>query len=128
MLACLEEYAKSCRARASLTKFPQVLQGALTNELKKRITGPDATKLIERIRTVSTSIPKLDPAVRAQAIESYRIALRWVFVLIGGLALLNFSLSIFIEEHPLPGSFEEEQKIRDQRRGNSGTATPRYAS
>ena len=101
-----------------------VLQGALNAELHKRITGPDAPKLIERIRKVSTSIPNLEPAVRAQAIESYLIALRWVWILIGSLALLNFILSIFIEEHPLPGSFEEEQKIREQRRGNSGTATP----
>lgn len=112
----------------SLMRCLQVLQGALTSELRKRITGPGSAELIKRIRKVSTTIPTLEPKIRNQAIQSYLIALRWVWVLIGGLALLNTFVSVFIEEHPLPGSFEEEQKIREERRANSGAATPNYGT
>ena len=103
------------------------MQAALTSQLQQRITGDGAEALIEKIRTEATSIISLDPATRAKAVESYHVALRWVWLLNLALALLNFLISLPIEEHPLPGSFEEEQKIReerDQRGLESGTATP----
>lgn len=128
-----------------------VLQAILATQLKKRITGPGAEELIDKIRKVSTIIPSLEPEIRQKAIDSYKVALRWVFVMNGLLAVLNFLISLpvshtciealengsiwltlfrpscQIKEYPLPGSFEEEQKFRDERdqeRENSGTSTP----
>jgi len=105
-----------------------VLQSVLTNELKQRITGPDAAEIIDKIRRVSSSIKELPPDVRQQAVVSYRMALRWVWIMNAVLASINIVITLFIEEHPLPGSFEEEATIRENRRlmsaDNSGAATP----
>lgn len=70
-----------------------VLQGILTSQLKSRLDDPE---LINRIRKVSSSIPELPPHIRDQAVASYAVALRWVFLLNMGLALLNFGLSLFV--------------------------------
>lgn len=134
-----------------------VLQAILAAQLKKRITGPGSEELIEKIRKVSSIIPSLEPEIRQKAVDSYKVSLRWVFIMNGLLAVLNFLISlpvstlmkipsrlpeiqsklalnigclvllIQIKEYPLPGSFEEEQKFRDQReqdRVDSGTQTP----
>lgn len=71
-----------------------VLQAILASQLKKRITGPDAADLIDKIRKVSSIIPDLDPVTRQAAIESYKVALKWVFVMNGLLGVVNFLISI----------------------------------
>ena len=71
-----------------------VLQAILASQLKKRITGPGAGELIDKIRKVATIIPSLEPEIREKAIESYKVSLRWVFVMNGLLAVLNFLISI----------------------------------
>lgn len=97
----------------------------LSSELKHRITGPDAPSIIDQIRHVSTSIPTLPPLVQVAARESYRLALRAVFILNLGVAVACWVTSLPIREYPLPGSFEEEEESRRQRGSGSGTGTPR---
>ena len=75
-----------------------VLQSVLETQLRSRITGPDAEKLINQIRRVSSSIPDLPPDVRDKAVISYHIALRWVFILNGCLACLNFIACLFVSQ------------------------------
>lgn len=117
-----------------------MLQAVLTSELKHRITGPGAEKVrssftarhdpadavraqtIDQIRHVATSIPTLPPAIQQAARDSYRYALRAVFLLNLGVAVACFLTTLPIREYPLPGSFEEEEEHRRQR--NSGTSTP----
>jgi len=77
-----------------------VLQGLLASELNKRITGPDAPELIDKIRKVATSIPSLEPEIRRKAIESYKVSLRWVFILNGILALVNLLVSLPVSHLP----------------------------
>ncbi|GAA5833772.1 hypothetical protein JCM9279_001622 [Rhodotorula babjevae] len=100
-----------------------MLQSVLNAQLKSRIVGPDAPRIIDQIRHVSTSIPSLPPALQAAARESYRLALRAVFLLNLGVAVVCFLTSLPIREYALPGSFEEEEDTRRQR--SSGTGTPR---
>ncbi|TNY24707.1 major facilitator superfamily domain-containing protein [Rhodotorula diobovata] len=102
-----------------------LLQAVLSSELKHRITGPDAPSIIDQIRHVSTSIPTLPPLVQVAARESYRLALRAVFILNLGVAVACWVTSLPIREYPLPGSFEEEEESRRQRGSGSGTGTPR---
>ncbi|GAA6047387.1 hypothetical protein JCM3770_001279 [Rhodotorula araucariae] len=99
-----------------------MLQAVLTSQLTARITGPDAPSIIDQIRHVATSIPTLAPAVQAAARESYRLALRAVFLLNLGVAIACFLTTLPLKEYALPGSFEEEEEGRRQR---SGTGTPR---
>ncbi|BGO99762.1 hypothetical protein NBRC10513v2_003990 [Rhodotorula toruloides] len=103
-----------------------MLQAVLTSELKHRITGPGAAKTIDQIRHVATSIPSLPPAIQQAARDSYRYALRAVFLLNLGVAVACFLTTLPIREYPLPGSFEEEEQHRRQR--NSGTSTPSGAA
>ncbi|GAA5940426.1 hypothetical protein JCM3775_005088 [Rhodotorula graminis] len=100
-----------------------LLQSVLNSQLQSRIVGPDAPRIIDQIRHVSTSIPSLAPALQAAARESYRLALRAVFLLNLGVAVVCFLTSLPIREYALPGSFEEEEESRRQR--SSGTGTPR---
>ncbi|GAA5891699.1 hypothetical protein JCM6882_006171 [Rhodosporidiobolus microsporus] len=100
-----------------------LLQAVLNDQLHKRIKGPGSAKIIDQIRHISTSIPSLPPALQLSARESYRLALRAVFILNLGVAFACFLTSLPIREYPLPGSFEEEEEQR--RAGGSGTATPR---
>jgi len=99
-----------------------MLQSVLNSQLKSRIVGPDAPRIIDQIRHVSTSIPSLPPALQAAARESYRLALRAVFLLNLGVAVVCFLTSLPIREYALPGSFEEEEESRRQR---SSGSTPR---
>lgn len=77
------------------------MQGILASELKKRITGPGSAELIDKIRKVATIIPSLEPEIRQKAIDSYKVSLRWVFVMTGILALVNFFISIPVSRKKL---------------------------
>lgn len=96
-----------------------LLQSVLTQSLKKRIHGPDAGDIIERIRHVSTSIRDLSPALQTEARGAYHDSLQAVFLLNTGMAALCWMSTLGLKEYTLPGSFEEEDAQR------SGTATPR---
>lgn len=72
------------------------MQAVLSSQLHKRITGPGSDELIERIRRVSSSIPKLPPDIREQAIASYQVALRSVFIMISCLAAVNLLICIVV--------------------------------
>ncbi|GAA5826575.1 hypothetical protein JCM11251_002435 [Rhodosporidiobolus azoricus] len=100
-----------------------LLQVVLNDQLHKRIKGPGSAKIIDEIRHVSTSIPSLPLPLQISARESYRLALRAVFLLNLGIAVCCFLTSLPLREYPLPGSFEEEEERR--RVGGSGTTSPR---
>ncbi|GAA5996745.1 uncharacterized protein JCM10292_003177 [Rhodotorula paludigena] len=99
-----------------------LLQSVLTSELSQRIRGPGSAEIIDKIRHVATSIRWLPPVLQLAARESYRLALRAVFLLGLGVGFACFLTSLPLKEYALPGSFAEEEESRRQR---SGTATPR---
>lgn len=77
-----------------------VLQAILAAQLRKRITGPGSEELIEKIRKVSSIIPSLEPDIRQKAVDSYKVSLRWVFIMNGLLAVLNFLISLPVSATP----------------------------
>lgn len=83
-----------------------LLQAVLNSELRQRITGPGAAETIDQIRRVSSSIKDLPLDVRQQAIISYRMALRWVWILNAALACINIVICLFVSrrETSLGGS------------------------
>lgn len=87
---------------------------------------PVRPQIIDQIRHVATSIPSLPAPLQQAARDSYRYALRAVFLLNLGVAVTCFLTTLPIREYPLPGSFEEEEEHRRQR--NSGTSTPSGAA
>ncbi|KAI9574971.1 vacuolar amino acid permease [Boletus coccyginus] len=82
-----------------------LVQSVLLHQLKKRITGPGSSDIIEEIRHSITSIPDLAPSLQKAAIESYATALRVVFISQIAINVLVFIACIPIEEHPLPCVF-----------------------
>ncbi|GAA5846704.1 hypothetical protein JCM3766R1_002886 [Sporobolomyces carnicolor] len=101
-----------------------LLQAVLNTELHKRFTGPGSSKIIEKIRHVSTLIPSLPREQRLLARESYLVALRSVFVLNLVVAVLCFLTSLPIREYKLPETFAEEERqraARDRTVGDRGT-------
>ncbi|GAA6002939.1 hypothetical protein JCM10207_001909 [Rhodosporidiobolus poonsookiae] len=100
-----------------------LLQAVLNSELHKRITGHGSAKIIDQIRHVATSIPSLSPSLQQSARDSYHLALRAVFFLNLGVAILCFLFTLPIREYALPSSFAEEES----RRQRSGTASPAAA-
>ncbi|KAG8955270.1 hypothetical protein FRC03_011230 [Tulasnella sp. 419] len=98
-----------------------LMQRVLIHNLRKRIVGPGSSELIKAIRHSTIIIPSLDPPVRQAAVESYSLALRAVFIVQTAVALLTLLSCLPIEEHPLPGSHEEQALHEEQRRQRSST-------
>lgn len=92
-----------------------LLQSVLTSQLNARITGPDASAVIDQIRTVASSIGALPPALKEAALVSYEKALKGVFWLNAGVAVVTLVACCFLVEYGLPGSFEEEEQARRAR-------------
>jgi len=102
-----------------------VLQGVLTAELHKHITGPGSEKLIADIRHDASIISGLPPDQREAAVLSYQIGLQSVFIMNACLAFVCLLATLPIREYPLPNNFlEEEQarKAREHRDRESSTA------
>ncbi|KAG2369982.1 vacuolar amino acid permease [Suillus spraguei] len=101
-----------------------VLQSILLRKLRQRITGPGSLEIIEEIRHSINSIPDLAPAHRIAAVESYADALRVVFVSHIAINILVFIACVPIEEHPLPGTLQEqEEHYRNQQLAQNDTAS-----
>ncbi|KAK4054525.1 AAA ATPase midasin [Microbotryomycetes sp. JL201] len=103
-----------------------LLQSVLSARLHDRIKDGrwpsfSIEKVIEKIRHVSTSISKLPPDLQRAARTSYHDALRAVFLLNMAMAAICFVSTWFLKEFPLPGSFEEEERQRQQRLNNGGS-------
>ncbi|SPO21292.1 related to VBA1 - Vacuolar Basic Amino acid transporter [Ustilago trichophora] len=79
-----------------------LFQALLKRQLRQRITGKDADKIISEIRHKSTIVPTLPKELRDAAVDSYASALRWVFI---GIAVVSVGTVIgcaFIEDKELP--------------------------
>jgi len=100
-----------------------LLQSVLTSQLTARITGPGAVDVIERIRTVSSSIATLPEELKQAALASYEKALSGVFWMNAGVAVVTLVGCCFLVEYGLPGSFEEEEQAK-RAREESGATTP----
>lgn len=101
-----------------------VLQSILLRKLRQRITGPDSLEIIEEIRHSISSIPGLAPAYRKAAVKSYADALHVVFICHIAINILVFIACVPIEEHPLPGTLQEqEEHYRNQQLAQNDTAS-----
>jgi hypothetical protein len=101
-----------------------VLQSILLRKLRQRITGADSLEIIEEIRHSISSIPGLAPAYRKAAVESYADALHVVFICHIAINILVFIACVPIEEHPLPGTLQEqEEHYRNQQLAQNDTAS-----
>lgn len=100
-----------------------LLQSVLTAQLNARITGPGAAEVIDRIRTVSSSIASLPAGVKEAALVSYEKALASVFWLNAGVAVVTLVACCFLVEFGLPGSFEEEEAAKRAREEGEGGAS-----
>ncbi|OJA20884.1 hypothetical protein AZE42_00884 [Rhizopogon vesiculosus] len=101
-----------------------VLQTVLLRTLRQRITGPGSSEVIEKIRHSISSISDLTPALRKAAVESYADALRVVFICQIAINILVFIACVPIEEHPLPGTHQEqEEHYRNQHIVDNTTAS-----
>ncbi|GAA5982820.1 hypothetical protein JCM5350_002999 [Sporobolomyces pararoseus] len=100
-----------------------LLQAVLNTELHKRFTGPGSSKIIEKIRHVSTIIPSLPPHDQILARQSYLVALRSVFILNLVVAVLCFLTSLPIREYKLPETFAEEERERAERERRAGAGS-----
>ncbi|KAE8265518.1 hypothetical protein A4X09_0g6625 [Tilletia walkeri] len=79
-----------------------LLQTILKEQLRQRITGPNADQIISQIRHQASIVPSLSPELRQAAVESYRVALRSVFMgtTVVGLFVIFFCAIIRDEELP----------------------------
>jgi len=97
-----------------------LLQAVLTNQLQKRITGPGAAEMIERIKHSTTIIPDLPTPLREAAVNSYADSLKVVFICQIVWSVLAFACCLPIEERPLPATMEEQERFyRDRQNQNS---------
>ncbi|KAJ8595338.1 vacuolar amino acid permease [Rhizopogon salebrosus TDB-379] len=102
-----------------------VLQSVLLRKLRQRITGPGSLEVsgIHATHSIS-SIPDLAPALRKAAVESYADALRVVFICQVAINILVFIACLPIEEHPLPGTHQEqEEHYRNQQIAHNNTTS-----
>lgn len=97
-----------------------LLQAVLTTQLRKRITGPNAFEIIERIKHSTTIIPELPTQLKVIAVASYADALKAVFISQIAWYGLAFVCCLPIEEKPLPATMEEQERLyRDQQSGQN---------
>ncbi|KAI5477508.1 vacuolar amino acid permease [Pseudohyphozyma bogoriensis] len=92
-----------------------VLQLIVTKQLRRSITGPDAEEIIERIRSVTSSIPTLPPKLQKAAVAAYAKGLQGVFILVAAASVICWISVMPIESYTLAASFEEENKARNER-------------
>ncbi|CAD6900194.1 unnamed protein product [Tilletia controversa] len=106
-----------------------LLQTILKEQLRQRITGPDAESIISQIRHQASIVPTLPPETRQAAVESYRVALRTVFHATTAVGVLVILFCAMIRNVELPdyekakgdagggeeeeGVLEEEERARD---------------
>jgi len=93
-----------------------ILQAVLLQKLRERISGPDAAQVIHAIRHTAQIIPTLEPHLRKAAVDSYADALRTVFICQAAISVLGFLACLPIQENPLPGTRQEQERPRRNQR------------
>ncbi|GAC99434.1 major facilitator super [Pseudozyma hubeiensis SY62] len=90
-----------------------LFQALLKRQLRQRITGKGADKIISEIRHKSSIVPDLPKELQEAAIESYAFALRWVFIGIAVVSVGTVVGSAFIEDKELP-SYENAKPTDEE--------------
>ncbi|KAK0568943.1 hypothetical protein OC861_001470 [Tilletia horrida] len=94
-----------------------LLQTVLKEQLRDRITGPGAEEIISKIRHQASIVPTLSPELQRAAIESYRVALRAVFLCTTITGVLVIVFCAIIGDVPLPEhakANEDEEEVGEQ--------------
>lgn len=78
-----------------------IFQHILDSELRRRIHGPDAAKIIKNIRHSARLISSLPPDIQREARDSYAVALRAVFTVAAASTLLAYLVRLPIPEKSL---------------------------
>ncbi|TFK24624.1 MFS general substrate transporter [Coprinopsis marcescibilis] len=81
-----------------------LFQSRLDAELRKRITGPDASDIITRIRQNARLVATLPPDLKAAAQESYKQGLKSVFLFAACMTLLAYLVRLPIPDKQLENS------------------------
>ncbi|KAJ1027849.1 hypothetical protein NDA13_003302 [Ustilago tritici] len=101
-----------------------LFQALLKRQLRQKITGNDADRIISEIRHKSSIVPELPTELQKAAIESYAFALRWVFT---GIAVVSLGTVIgcaFIEDKGLP-NYEDAKDTEEDNDGVGGSSDRR---
>lgn len=91
-----------------------LFQALLKRQLRQKIKGKGADKIISEIRHKSTIVPELPEELQKAAIESYAYALRWVFI---GVAVVSVGTVIgcaLIEDKELPEYTDAKASSEDE--------------
>ena len=94
-----------------------ILQGVLTAALRRRITGPHAAELIERIRSNTGVLGSLPEPVQGLARESYAVAIMWVFRFVALMAFLAWLSMVFIPQTAVDGKAPAVAKLAEAEEG-----------
>ncbi|KZV67770.1 MFS general substrate transporter [Peniophora sp. CONT] len=78
-----------------------IFQNYLVKELQRRITGPEADSVIDRIRHSATLVASLPSDIKDQATASYEIAIRAVFIMAAASTLLAYMIRLLIPDRDL---------------------------
>lgn len=89
-----------------------LFQVLLKRQLRQKITGKDADKIISEIRHKSSIVPELPKELQKAAVESYAFALRWVFIAIAIMSVGTVVGCAFIEDKELP-NYENAKDTSD---------------
>jgi len=96
-----------------------IVQGVLAQELHARIKGPGSQELIDRIRHSTEVIKELEPTSQIAAIESYKSALKVVFICQTVVAVLAVVAALPTQEYTLPDTLSakptepESERVED---------------
>lgn len=85
--------------------FQNLLKSLLWKHFGDR---PDAADRIRQIRDDATIIRDLEPSWKQGVIEAYVAALRGVWVVVLGFAVLTAIVSVFIKQHKLYNSLDRK--------------------
>lgn len=91
-----------------------LFQALLKQQLRHKITGKHADKIISEIRHKSSIVPELPAHLQKAAVESYAYALRWVFI---GIAIVSVGTVVgcaFIEDKELPSYETAKSSSEDE--------------
>ncbi|WVQ82709.1 hypothetical protein IAT38_004841 [Cryptococcus sp. DSM 104549] len=89
-------------------------QAVLENELEKKITGPNAERIIAGIRESSASIRHLPEPLKTIALDSYQKALHTVFVCVVVLAVVTMLAGLGIREIDMNQILQKDKGVVSQ--------------
>lgn len=95
-----------------------IVQSILASDLPKRITGPGSAEIIAKIREDTESVKTLGPVEQAEAVAVFSKALRVVFDVNVGLAVLGLIGLWAIREEVMPEGNKQGRGADDEEQPN----------